>query len=77
MVETHVNARGHRNYIRSFGTGKFVAGDGRSEVPLAIWRCAALKVEVIFSSLHLFVTNSDNRSWLTTLIYGSNCDRSC
>lgn len=81
LVETHVNSRRHRNFIRSLGrswTGTFVAGSGLAGGLLAVWKSDDFQVNVLHASsqiMHLFITNNKNQSWLTSLVYGSNCDR--
>lgn len=78
LVETHVNRRRSRNFVRSLGrawSGVFHPGTGRSGGLLVAWKLQHFDVALLYSAdhvMHLFVTDASQQSWLTSLIYGSN-----
>lgn len=77
LIETHVNKRRSRNFVRSLGRNwdAFIqAGTGWSGGLLVAWRSDLISATLIHSddmAMHVFFVDDRGRSWLATLVYAS------
>lgn len=77
LMESHLNRRRSRNFIRRFGrdwSGNFFPGNGRSGGLMVLWRHTLFTCSLIYAAnsiMHFLVADSAHHIWLLSAVYGS------